>query len=219
MAIKSQADQRRTQNMTDQHGRPWSAEVEKASGMPTALVQRLFDVPQAELVPPQKYLLFNAADATRVTIDYPQWIRDQDARMEEWEADRIRMSAVMPGVIYDPNKPPPPALLVLLGPRPMSSLPIRAMQQGNAWALGFSKEKPPEARNFFPDPVVAVDESVFSGPVFSQPMAPAAEQAAVDVLTALEARCPPDLVGGQRRSWLLGELKRLKEQATQPAEV
>lgn len=211
MAIKSQADQRRPQNMKDRHGRPWFANIEKASGAPTGMIQHMFDVPHPGLVPPQKYLEFDPNDATHLKINYDQWIKDEDAHLEEWESDRVRMSAMMPGVVYDPNRPPPPQLLVLLGPRPMGGLPIRAMQQGNAWALGFSTEKPPEASRYFPDPVVAPDETVFSGPVFTQPSEPAATGVR-DLLAEMEARCPPELTGGQRHNWLLAELKRMKQQ-------
>lgn len=154
--IKSQADQRRPQHMQDQHGRPWYADIEKGSGMPTGVVREMFSVPNKRLVPPQKYLVFSTENPGKVTIDYDAWIRDAEVAVNEWEQRRIETIAALPGGAKNPM------LARVLGPKPMSPLPIVAMRQGNSWALGFSPVKPPEAHEFFPDPITAPAGLVFS---------------------------------------------------------
>lgn len=214
MAIKSQADQRRGQVMRDQHGREWFANIEKASGFPTGLVVAHFAVPHPELMPPQHYLVFSTEHPSHLRINYEQWIDDLDRRGQEWEAEKIRMG------VFTQN---PHELRILLGPKPMSSLPVRAMQQGNLWALGLSAVKPPEASKFFPDPEVAPDALVFSGPVFSdtpaaQPAAaPTAATALSGALAEIEGRCPPELKGAARSNWILAEMRKLTEAATAAA--
>jgi hypothetical protein len=226
VAIKSQADQRRNQTMTDQHGRRWFAVIEKASGYPTGKVQAQFRPPHPKLVPPSKYLKFSADNPAQVEIEYARWIMDLEAANKSWEIDRIRLGRLVHGSAFNANDPTPMELTVLLGPRPMSPLPVKAMQQGNRWALGFTDKRPPEADRFFPLPAEAEGSMAFTetDPVFTEPELPAPEPGSpsadlVAQLQAIEARCPADLRGAARSNWILAEIRKLTEGAPQPQEA
>lgn len=213
--IKSQADQRRPQRMKDQHGRWWFASIEKASGFPTGLVQPQFTVPDKRLIPPQKYLGFSNENPGEMRIDYVQWEIDVKAQLAEWEANRLRMGLARYGDAFNARGETPIELMTLLGPRPMAVEPIVAMRQGNLWAIGFSDRKPPEAARFFPDPIRAPDEMVFSGPVFSEattsaPPATDPPDGTVhlgELMARLEAECPENLKGMARSNWIMGQLR------------
>jgi hypothetical protein len=206
MAIKSQADQRRAQVMRDQHGREWSGSIEIKSGYPSGVVFPQFAVPRHELVPPQKYLKYPENQPGRVVIDYADWIKDLDDALVSYETRKIQFANAIPGGAQSPQLPQ------LMGPKPMSSVPVKAMQQGNKWALGLSPIKPPEADSYFPEPVEVTEGQVFSGDVFSQPK----EETDIGVLMAqrmedLEKLAPPELKGFAKTKWLLDQLKQPQE--------
>lgn len=205
--IKTQADKRRPQAMTDDHGRPWHASVEKASGGITGLIQHLFDVPHPDLVPPQKYLSMDPENASHLRIDYDWWLRDLKERAAEYATDRTRMGMLTSR---------PAELEALLGPPPKSPKPVQAMQQGNLWALGLTNVKPPEAEEYFPAPVTAESEPVWSGDVFSQP-APSPAPGVASFIAELEARCPAELKGTARNNWLMAEMRKMVAPQTQEA--
>lgn len=220
--IKSQADQRRNQNMKDQHGRSWFASIEKASGYPTGLVQPLFDAPHPRLVPPPHYLVFNPDEPGKVYIDYDRWIGEQEAACKAWDEQRIRTGHMIHGASFNPNGPTPPELVIILGERPLSPVPIKAMQQGNRWALGFTDVRPPEADQFFPLPDRAPASLAFTetAPVFEEPATPLPGIPVHDLagqLAAVEARCPEKLTGSARSAWVMAELR--KAAAVQPQEA
>lgn len=222
--IKSQADQRRPQHMKDQHGRPWFANVEKASGFPTGLVQPQFRVPDKRLIPPSKYLVFSTENPGQVQIDYPQWEADVKAQLAEWDANRLRMGLARYGDAFNARGETPIELMTLLGPRPMAVDPIVAMRQGNPWALGFSDVKPPEAQRFFPDPIRTPEAPVFSDtPVFSDPTtaAPAAAESPdgtvhlAELMARLDRECPETLKGMARSNWIMGQLRSAAQPVAQ----
>jgi hypothetical protein len=218
VAIKSQADQRRNQIMTDQHGRRWFAVIEKASGYPTGKVLPQFRVPHRQLVPPTKYLEFQADDPAHVRIKYDEWIRDMEAANRVWDQDRIRLGRLVHGSAFDPNGPTPMELLILLGPRPLSPLPIVAMKQENRWCLGFTDKRPPEADRFFPKPEALPASLAFTetDPVFTEekaaaPAASSPRTELVNLIAGIEGRVPANLHGAARSNWILGEIRKLTE--------
>lgn len=152
--IRSQADQRRPVRARDQHGRHYFFSIEKASGYPTGIVERLFSAP---VMAPQGYLRFNeqstftADRPDRVFIDYDTWISDQLAACKEWDDNKVRYGRSIHGTAFKASDPTTPELIALLGPRPAAVEPIIACRQGSRWALGLSKVKPPEAVKWFPE--------------------------------------------------------------------
>lgn len=230
MAIKSQADQRRNAILKDQHGREYSASIEKASGWPTGIVQPLFTAPHPHLVPPQKYLVFDAENPSALRIDYEAWIMDLEEANRLWEENRIRTGHMI-SAGFDSTKPMPPELQILIGPKPLSPVPVKAMQQGNRWALGFTPVRPKEADQFFPEPATAPDSLAFTetAPVFEEPAAapaagsigqvelePAAAVGLAELLVRLDAECPAELRGAHRTAW---KMEQLKLRAAQPQEA
>jgi hypothetical protein len=227
--IKSQADQRRNQIMTDQHGRRWFAVIEKASGHPTGRVSpEGWRPPHPKLVAPMKFMKFRADDPAHLTINYDRWILELEQANRQWDENRIRLGRLVHGSAFDPTGPTPIELTVLLGPRPMSPLPVLAMKQGNRWALGEDVPRPPEADRFFPKPEAQPDSLVFTetSPVFTEPVGELPEPAAgspaadlVQLVTEIKARCPAELRGAARANWILAEIGKLTEAAPQPQEA
>lgn len=223
MALKSpghvptQADKRRSMVVTDQHGRKYFAVIEKASGFPTGLVQPLYEAPHPELYPPQKYMTFPEDQPGKLVIDYGSWESDNKTALQAWDNERVRTGSMIHGAAFDPHGPPTIQLVQLIGPKPMSPLPVRAMAQGNRWALGFTKVKPAEAERFFPTPTEDPNADVFTEtePVFPEAAeAVAPEGAGVslqELLAGVMKRCPDNYKGAARRSWAMQELERMAE--------
>ena len=207
----TQADKRRNMRLKDQHGREWFAVIEKASGAPTGLVQAMFAVPHPALIPPQKYLVFPPDEPNQVRINYREWAAELEHRELEWQAERRRVMSIIPGGAQNP------VLVDLMGPQPMSPAPVKAMEQGNRWALGFTDIKPPEAEAFFPREPTPEESIVFSETdPFTPPATVAEGQAPVasgpsmnEILADVARRCPKHLVGIAKKSWCLDELNRL----------
>jgi len=214
----TQADKRRNMTLTDQHGRQYFAVIEKASGFPTGLVQPLYDAPHPDLYPPQKYMRFPVDQPGKLMIDYAAWEGEATAGIAAWEQERIRTGSMIHGAAFDPHAPPTIQLVMMIGPKPMSPLPIKAMRQGNRWALGLSDVKPPEAEHFFPKPAVDPSASVFTETdpiVFAEELAVPMEGAATslqDLLDDVKRRCPANLKGVARGSWVAAELTRMAAQ-------
>ena len=205
--VPTQADRRRNMVMKDQHGRSWFAVIEKSSGYPTGLVQPLFAVADPRLVPPQKYLDFPADQPGQIRIDYDSWEAHQRERQKEWDADRIKLINTMPGGAANP------AVAMEMGPQPMSWKMVRAMKQGNRWALGFTDKKPPEAEVYFPTPVEAPDDQILSetDQILSEeiPTVDGVGTSLKALLDELKGRCPPNLRGAARNAWMTKELEKL----------
>lgn len=215
--MPTQADKRRNMVMTDQVGRKYFAVIEKASGFPTGLVQPLYEAPHPDLYPPQKYMTFPEDQPGKLIIDFPTWEADLDVALKAWDNERVRVGAMIHGAAFDPHGPPTVQLVQLIGPKPMSPLPVRAMRQGNRWALGFTKIKPPEAERFFPTPTEDPNADIFSEtePVFPEPIELGqTSEGGVSLQTLLAdvmQRCPPNYRGAARRSWAMQELERMAE--------
>ena len=214
-ANPTQADKRRNTTLTDKFGRKYFAVIEKESGYPTGLVQCLWDAPHPGLYPPQKYMTFPEDQPGKVVIDYEAWEADYREAEQEWDKRRVYLSNLMPGGANNP------ALPSELGPRPMSPKVIRAMRQGNRWALGFTTIEPPEVREFFPPVPADLNESVFTETephVFTDPEAEVLvsggltpSQVLADAMQEVANRCPPNLKGTAANSWAMKELARMAE--------
>jgi hypothetical protein len=202
----SPANQRRSQNLRDDHGRAWHASIDKKSGGICGLIQHLFTAPDPRLVPPQKYLSLDPDNSNLLHIDYDQWIRDLQEAETGHQAEILRLK------FYTNN---PIEIAMMAGPGPTPVKPVLAMKQGNLWALGLSDVRPPEADTYFPPPAAAGEDLAFSGPVFTEPK-PADQRPSVtpaaamgSALSEIEARCPPDVKGTARSAWIMAEIKKL----------
>lgn len=210
--VPTQADKRRNQIMTDEHGRKWFAVIEKSSGYPTGLVQPLFQVADPQLIPPPKYLMFPPDEPGRILIDYVSWEADHRERQKEWDKLRIQLTNLLPGGAANP------AIAQEMGPTPMSWKVIRAMKQGNRWALGFTDKKPAEAEVYFPTPKESPDDAIFTetAPIFKEEEPEVGGALSLhSLLEELKARCPPNLKGAARNSWVARELEKM---AVEPSE-
>lgn len=207
MKEKTRQDKRRPQKMRDNHKREWFATVEKESGGPTGYIKPRFQVPHPSLIPPQKYLEIAVDNPGELHINYARWVRDLETAHQEWEARRLREGRHLHGTNFDPNAKPTRELVEAMGPKPMPLAPVKAMQQGNKWALGLSEVMPPEARTFFPEPVKAADIPVFSGETWSDPVLDPQDTLAT-AMAQLEAECPDTLKGAARSAWILKEMKQ-----------
>lgn len=216
-----QAEQiRTTYGLTALRGRPWFASIEKESGYPTGLVQALFEVPHVDLLPPQKFMAFPEQEPGRLVILYAEWDAEREAAFRAWEQERLRHGRQIHGLTFDPKAEPSMQLLDIIGPRPMSPLPVRAMRQENSWALGFTTKRPPQADDFFPRATETPLAAVFTEtePVFTEteeegedaPVGGGTTLAAL--LAEVEAQCPPNIHGGAKKAWAM---KRLHEMAAQ----
>lgn len=144
----SQANQRRKQRLTDQHGRKYFAVIEIRSGDPVGPIEPMF---QAPLVTPAMYLRKHpdAEKPNDVVIDYARWIQD----LETAHADRLKRGRELArkhlGSAYDPAEPFPVEIEDLLGPAPQPVEPVYAAMQGNRWVLGYSRRVDLKLAGFF----------------------------------------------------------------------
>lgn len=148
----SQANQRRNQRLTDQHGRRYFAIIEIRSGDPVGPIEPMFDAP---LKVPQMYLRKSPdIDApTQLIIDYPRWIEDLTSARVEWERRGRELSRKQFGSAYDPTKHQfKQEILDILGPPPQPVEPVHAALQGNRWVLGFTRRVDARLAQFFDAP-------------------------------------------------------------------
>jgi hypothetical protein len=195
--------------LKDRHGRQFFAVIEKSSGFPTGLVQALFEVPYPELIPPQKYMSFPVDEPGVLVIDYVSWEADQLAREKEWDSERLRLINILPGGAANP------VIAQELGPRPLSHKMVRAMRQGNRWALGFTAKRPPQADLYFPPPQTDAGDDVLTEtePVLAEEtVAGAGGTTLAALLAEVKARCPSHLRGGARSTWIAAKLEEMSEQ-------
>lgn len=210
--VPTQADKRRSMTLRDRHGRKFFAVIEKATGVATGLVQPLFQVADPALIPPQKYMRFPEDQPGFLDLDYDGWEADAQAAQREWEQNRAQLTSELPGGAQSPMLPR------YLGPRPINPQLVRAMRQGNRWALGLTDKKPPEAEQLLPTRVVLPDTPVFTetDPVIltetdtgEEPQSSSVSLA--EVLADLAKRAPPHLKGTAKSAWALKELERMAE--------
>lgn len=159
----SQASQRSYRIFRDQHGRKWGADIETKTQAPCGPLSPRFSAP---LIPPQKYLKVTDVAAAEITIDYDQWLADEDAARAEWQ-ERLRQQAyhLYRDKAMDAIQDPPADLLARIGRSPEPRERILAARDGKGkpghdWILGFSDERPKWADTLFP-PEREIDELSF----------------------------------------------------------
>ena len=203
---KTRQDKRRGQKMPDNHKRMWFATIEKESNHPTGYIKPLFRVPHPSLIPPQKYLEIPKDDQGSIHINYDRWVGDLEQRHLEWDQRRLLVGRRIHGTSFNPEAPATRELMEEMGPKPMPIAPVKAMQQGNKWALGLSDVMPPEAKAYFAEQTKVPAAPVFSGETWSDP-ALAPTDTVASVMAQLESECPDTLRGAARSAWILKELK------------
>lgn len=156
----SQASTRTYAVFTDQWDREWGADIEHRTQHPCGPLAARFRAP---IYPPQKYIVITNTMRRLVRIDLHQWIRDLQEAALQWSQYRDRMAMSMFGAkaheaISDAEGNMHPALINVIGRRPMPIEVVQAMIHGNKWALGLknpdgsSPTKPAKApRDYFPD--------------------------------------------------------------------
>lgn len=159
--VVNQPDQRREDYFQDQHGRFWYATVEVKTGDPVGGLYPVdgWQAPtgpswcRGRFRPDSKYLVIRRERGKPATlfVDYDQWEEDWRVGLSEWQAsirDLAATSAGTGGLAVEWLKKPPKEILALVGHGPQRKIPlamIRAMKQGNRWALGLTDTVPPWA--------------------------------------------------------------------------
>lgn len=123
--IKTQADQRRDFNATDQFGRLWLVAIEVSTGDPCGQV----DVAgwSDPLNTPQKYIRVSNAFGIRagnqspVHVDFEAWVRDQQDAEAEWKRSYYSIGQKVYQNKFNPKDFEDEYLLSLAGPKPWPS--------------------------------------------------------------------------------------------------
>ncbi len=149
---RSQADDRRGQNLWDQHGRKYHASMEKKSGFPVGAIQLLVSAP---LEPDQKYLVLDPDNPAALTIDYPQWIRDRQVANQEYHTLAIEVNTANNWSPLKEGEPYPKHLIREIGKPPLPVEPVVAAAQGNKWVLGLTATVDIRLAHYFEKPVGA----------------------------------------------------------------
>lgn len=134
---KTQADQRRSFNVADQHGRIWLLSIEKETGDPTGSIQPCFDAP---IIPPQKYLKLTGELDRRLEIDYDHWIRDLQNAHRDYVARLHEAGRLLYGDAYNAERAAKPAQLQMVGEPPLEVATIEALAAGDVKLLGLEEE-------------------------------------------------------------------------------
>lgn len=149
-----QAERRRSELWTDQHGREWSAEMDLKTGHPcTPLTPNGWAAP---ILPPSAFQRFGTGRGRPImTIDYDGWREHQGALQAEYEGEVRRLAARMfPNSWAAEIQRGNPLILQEAGPPPYAVDFVDACAAGSRWVLGFSPEKPqwltPELENTLP---------------------------------------------------------------------
>lgn len=158
----SQREQRRGAILTDQHGRKYSAVIEKKTG-DDLFWQAMYTAP---LIPPAMYFEPHP-DVDRPNdrvINYTRWKEDIRRDTDAWELlGRTIVRQIPNGLNADGSFSL--AVLDQIGPKPTPIEPVIAAEQGNKWVLGFTQVPDPRLKKFFEvlQVVKKYDEPDFSG--------------------------------------------------------
>ncbi len=129
-----QSSTRRPGTLTDQHGRKWSATIDKKSGYPVGVVQ-----PQGwrgPWMPNQGFFRFKEDAPNVFDIDYAAILNQRLEAHESWAA-QFRQAALVRGWNPDDNSKSA-NITELVGTKPLPVEPIVACMQGNRWMLGLT---------------------------------------------------------------------------------
>lgn len=130
----SQASTRRHVVTYDQHGRPWSMNVENANGMPVGLISPMFSAPWK---PDQQYFIINPDNVTELWINYPQMFRDRRAAEQRYHQEAVNKATANSWTVPELGKYDE-RIVTTIGRPPAPWQPVAAAYQGNAWLLGES---------------------------------------------------------------------------------
>jgi hypothetical protein len=154
-----QAKNRRTSIFKDQHGREWAAVKDVYTDAPIGPLSPYGWTPVQykgrDLVPDNSVMVFDDARSGVFTIDYAKWRQAIEGALAMWTQTAGSYAASMYGdKAMDALNDPPPALLNILGPKPMPLDLIDAQAEGNRWILGFDVPKPKWAEEYFTEAAV-----------------------------------------------------------------
>ena len=192
---------RRQGTLKDQHGRIYSASIDKKSGYPVGPIQ-----PKGWTAPfyvgQDSYKFEDENDVTRFRIDYETLLLDRTKAHEAWAA-AYRKEALDRG--WDPNDETKRAsILHEVGPQPHPVEPIVACMQGNKWILGLTDKVDERLRPFVKQKQDRLQKAIASMDFTDEPMPledmePEDEvDPFEDVLASLEEEADPDALGGKR---------------------
>ena len=158
MSRRNEGDQgqpstRRPGFVTDQHGRKWSASIDKKSGFPVGKIQ-----PhgwRAPWLPPQgtRSFIFTTDNPAVFRINYEWLLEERMQAAKDLDDDRTRKALVRGWDPTDPEKQD--ALDAIAGRRDGLQHPevIVACMQGDPWTLGLTDVVNPKVAKFIPQKV------------------------------------------------------------------
>ena len=137
-----QAERRRADLWTDQHGREWAAEMDLKTGHPCTPLRPLGWT--APILPPPMFMEFGTGRGRPITtINYAKWIEHQGALQAEHEANvRDIASRMFPNSWAREIQANNPLLVQEAGRPPYAVEFVQACAEGNRWALGLSAKRP-----------------------------------------------------------------------------
>ena len=164
---KGQADKRTQFEFTDQHGRKFSASVEKDTMHPTGSLQPIGHKEHSFFPLDMQFVSFNEK-LGQMTIDYENWESMIVEAHKRFENRLHEVAAAMSpsdmGAAHIENRPP--ALVKIVGTPPVPVDFVRASRAGNKWILGIPK---PDGSDY---PVPAWAEKYLVKPVEVEPEYP-----------------------------------------------
>lgn len=136
----------------DQHGRAWQVEVDTVGMSAVGIPYLQSAIPPIDI--PLKYV--NAGQFGKITIEYAAWKRDILAREEEITAGIAHHAQNLYGErASEAIERPTPAILRIVGPRPIPIEFVMAMEAGRSpWVLGLRRED----GSLYPKPAWVTEE-------------------------------------------------------------
>jgi hypothetical protein len=183
----SQADLRRPQMLTDQHGRKWFADIETRSGYPVGPIRNRFDAPW---LPDQAALRMTRDEPTRITIDYDWMLSQRQEAHADYHQRAVEEAASRQWPVPALGEPYRRELQMIVGKPPRPIEPIVAAMQGNKWILGLTTVVDERLTPFIEMPNAAREEMLRSLPDF--------RDKDLDPYGDLEEEVDPDAIGGRR---------------------
>lgn len=186
-----QPSTRRAGRFTDtNHGRRWSAIIDKRSGGVIGKMQPLGW--RAPWSPDQAFFRFSEDEPNVFTIDYQAMLDSRLAAHEQWHAE-FRSTAHKRG--WNPDDAEKlNSLIELIGPKPLPIEPIVAAMQGNSWILGLSQKVDARVESFLPKKVSRVAKAL-DALDFRDDEAPTVD--AIDRYAEYEEDADPQATGGK----------------------
>lgn len=180
----SQADLRRPQWMTDDHGRRWFADVEKRSGYPVGPIRPRFDAPW---YPDQSALKIDPDDPSHIRIDYEALLAERQEAHALYHQRAVEEAASRQWPVPELGEPYRRELQLIIGKPPQPIEPVVAAMQGNKYILGLTTRVDPRLVEFIETPAHKHEQMLRALPDFRD-----------EELMDLEEEVDPDAIGGRR---------------------